>query len=190
LATFSGHITSAVGVHFLLQHRLSTHSCFRRKRRAAHCSSCPLCGEKDGDGGCCSSALMSASFNLSVAYILSVFLLKAYLSVFLLKAYSLFQTQCKYTTWTYEYKTFPWLFQNFWYYIFFKDFSRPGNNHFKITWLSSTFTSVQSLLEFYNCICLNSAKSLGIGHAGVVMLISALGKIPFGVQTLEVVKIK
>jgi len=29
----------------------------------------------------------------------------------------------------YEYNTFPLLFQNFLYLIFFQDFSKPGNNH-------------------------------------------------------------
>jgi len=32
--------------------------------------------------------------------------------------------------WTYEYNKCPGLFQNFWDWIFIKDFSRPKNNHF------------------------------------------------------------
>jgi len=40
---------------------------------------------------------------------------------------------------TYEYNTFTWLFHNFWDFIFFQDFSRSGNNHFKIPWLYKVF---------------------------------------------------
>jgi len=35
--------------------------------------------------------------------------------------------------------TFPWLFPNFYLLRFFHDFSRPGNDHFKIPWLFQVF---------------------------------------------------
>jgi len=54
------------------------------------------------------------------------------LSVFLSKTYELFQTRGK---WTCDDNKFPWLFQNFYDLSFFHDFSRPGNDHFKMPWL-------------------------------------------------------
>jgi len=38
-----------------------------------------------------------------------------------------------------DFNTFPWLFQNFYDLSIFHDFSRPGNDHFKIPWLFQVF---------------------------------------------------
>jgi len=58
-----------------------------------------------------------------------------FLASFFKKTYKLFQTRHK---WTCDNK-FPWVFQNFDDLSFFRDFSRPGNDHFKIPWLFQVF---------------------------------------------------
>jgi len=59
------------------------------------------------------------------------------LSVFLLKTYELFQTQRK---WTCGYNEISMIFPKLlWFFFFPTDFSRPGNNHFKIPGLFQVF---------------------------------------------------
>jgi len=61
------------------------------------------------------------------AYILSIFLLKKHINYFKLGVNE------------HVIITFPWLFQNFYDLSFLHDFSRPGNDRYKIPWLFQVF---------------------------------------------------